>query len=79
VTSACGSDGPIYLVSMQYIGDITSPALTFTIVPSAQGYTISTLPMLSGGVVEISSADPHHLRTWDNLHEGICEACDTAY
>lgn len=79
VTRACTSGGPIFFVSMQYMGDLTSPALVFTVVPSTQGYEISTLPMISGGVVEISTADPLHLRTWDNLHEGQCEACETAY
>jgi hypothetical protein len=79
VTRACTSKGPIYFVTMQYMGDMTSPALLFTLVPSAHGYEVSTLPMISGGVLEVSRADPFHLRTWDNLHEGECEACETAY
>ena len=55
VTSACGSEGPIYFVSMQWEGDMT------------------------GGVLEVSRANPFHLRTWDNLAEGSCNACETAY
>jgi len=79
VTRACTSEGPIYFVSMQYMGDLTSPTLFFTVVPSTQGYEVSTLPMISGGVAEVSTPNPLHLRTWDNLHEGQCEACETAY
>jgi len=79
VTRACTSGGPIYFISMQYMGDRTSPALVFTVVPSTLRYEVSTLPMISGGVVEVSTANPLHLRTWDNLHEGQCEACETAY
>jgi hypothetical protein len=76
---ACGSKGVIFFVTMQYQGDMTSPALLFLIVPTGDGYQVSTLPMLSGGVLEVSKSDPFHLRTWDNLHEGGCEACETAY
>lgn len=79
VTRACGSGGPIYFVTMQYMGDMISPALLFTLVPSVQGYEVSTLPMISGGVLEVSKADPLHIRTWDSLHEGSCNACETPY
>jgi len=79
VTRACTSGGPIYFVTMQYMGDIISPALIFILVPSAQGYEVSTLPTISGGVVDVSTTNPLHLRTWDNLHEGECNACETAY
>jgi hypothetical protein len=79
VARACGSGGPIYFVTMQYMGDMISPALLFTVVPSVQGYEVSTLPMISGGVLEVSKTDPIHIRTWDNLHEGGCNACETAY
>jgi hypothetical protein len=79
VTRACASGGPIYFVTLKYMGDEISPALVFTLVPSAKGYDISTLPMISGGVVDVSLADPLHLRIWDNLHEGECNACETAY
>lgn len=79
VTRACGNGGPIFFVSMQYSGDMTSPALLFTLVPSANGFEVTALPMISGGVLEVSKANPLHLRTWDNLHEGNCEACETAY
>jgi hypothetical protein len=79
VTRACRSENSIFFVSMQYMGDMTSPALLFVIVPSAQGYKVSTLPMISGGVLDVSNTDPLHLKTWDNLHEGECNACETAY
>lgn len=79
VTRACSEEGPIYFVTMQYQGDKTSPSLLFALVPSANGIEISTLPMISGGVLEVYSSNPLYLRTWDNLHEGRCEACETAY
>jgi len=79
VTRACESGGPIFFVTMQYGGDEISPALLFALVPSAHGFEVITLPMISGGVLEVSRADPLHLRTWDNLHEGNCNACETAY
>jgi len=64
---------------MQYRGDEISPALLFVLVPSAHGYDVTDLPEISGGVLEVSRADPLHLRTWDNLHEGECNACETHY
>lgn len=79
VARACGSAGPIYFVTMQWMGDITSPALVFTAVPLAGGYIISSFPSFSGGTVDVSRADPRHFRIWDNLHEGNCNACETAY
>jgi predicted RNA-binding protein YlqC (UPF0109 family) len=79
VTCACTRGGPIYYITMQYMGDEISPALVFILVPSAQGYEVSTLPTISGGVVDVSTANPLHIRTWDNLHEGACNACETAY
>lgn len=79
VTRACGTGGPVFFITMQYQGDMTSPALLFVLIPSDSGYAVSTLPMISGGVFEVSKSDPFHLRTWDNLHEGNCEACETAY
>ncbi len=79
VTRACGSAGPIFFVTMQYQGDLTSPALLFVLVPSKGGYDVSTPPTISGGVFEISLTNPFHLKAWDNLHEGNCEACETAY
>lgn len=79
VTHGCNNAGPVFFVTMQYMGDMTSPALIFILVPSAVGYDVSTLPMISGGVVDVSIANPLHVRTWDNLHEGECEACETRY
>jgi hypothetical protein len=79
IARACARESLIYFVTMQYMGDLTSPALTFVVVPSSDGYEITSLPMISGGVIDVSKADPRHIRTWDNLHEGNCEACETAY
>lgn len=79
VTRACGIGGEIFFVTMQYSGDETSPAFVFVLAPTADGYKVSTLPMISGGVYEISRTDPLHVRAWDSLHEGQCNACATAY
>ncbi len=79
VTRACASGGPIYFVTMQWMGDIISPALVFIIVPSAVGYDVSNLRSFSGGVVDVSRGNPLHFRIWDSLHEGSCNACETAY
>ena len=79
VPRACGNGSPVFFVTMQYFGDITSPALLFALVPSENGFEVTTLPMISGGVLEVSKSNPLHFRTWDNLHEGNCEACETAY
>lgn len=62
VTRACTSDRPIYFVTMKYMGDELSPALVFVVVPSARGYVASALPMFSGGTVDVSRADPLHLK-----------------
>ncbi len=74
VTRACTNRDPIYFVTMQWMGDDISPALVFILVPSAQGYEVSTLPSISGGIVDVSIANPLHFRTWDSLHEGACNA-----
>lgn len=79
VTRACGREGAIYFVSMKYMGDELSPALVFVVIPTAQGYQISPLPMFSGGTVDISTTDPLRLRVWNNLNEGLCNACKTPY
>lgn len=79
VTRACASEGPIYFITMQYMGDEISPALVFAVVPSAKGYEISALPMFSGGTLDVFATDPLHVRVWDNLHESECNACETAY
>jgi hypothetical protein len=64
VTRACRGADPIYFITMQYMGDRTSPALIFTIIPSQQGYKVSTVPLISGGVLDVSVSNPLHLRTW---------------
>ena len=79
VTRACASAEPIYFVTMKYMGDEISPALVFTLIPSALGYEVITLPMFGGGVVDVSVADPLHVRIWENLAEGGCNACETHY
>lgn len=79
ISRACSGAEPIHFVTLQYRGDITSPALLFVLAPNTGGYLISTLPLISGGVFEISKSNPLQVRTWDNLHEGICEACETHY
>jgi len=79
ITRACASEGPIYFVTMKYMGDELSPALVFVVVPSREGYVASALPMFSGGTVDVSRADPLHLKVWHNLNEGMCNACKTAY
>lgn len=79
ITRACASEGPIYFVTMKYMGDELSPALVFVVVPTARGYVASALPMFSGGTVDVSRADPLHLNVWHNLNEGMCNACKTAY
>lgn len=79
VTRACGRKGQIYFLSMKYMGDELSPALVFVLVPSAQRYQVSALPMFSGGTVDVSTADPLHIEVWNNLNEGSCNACGTPY
>jgi hypothetical protein len=64
---------------MKYMGDEISPALVFALVPSAQGYEISTLPMIRGGVVDVSIANPLHIWIWENMEEGGCNSCETRY
>jgi hypothetical protein len=79
VTKACTGDSPLYFVSMQRWGDEISPAFLFTVVPTGDGYKISHLPAISGGVLEVSTSNPLNLRAWDSLHEGDCNACETHY
>lgn len=79
VTRACVGDAPIYFVAMGYSGDITSGDLYFTVVPADSSYKISALPLTRGGTIEISRSNPLHIRTWDNLFEGSCNACETRY
>ncbi len=79
IARACGTGGPAYFVTMKYMGDELSPALVFLVIPSAQKYDISALPMFSGGTVDVSTANPLHLRIWNNLNEGSCNACGTPY
>jgi hypothetical protein len=79
ITRACASEGPIYFVTMKYMGDEISPALVAVVIPSPERYIIFALPMFSGGTVDVSTSNPFHLRVWHNLNEGECNACETAY
>ena len=79
VTRACADTSPTYFVAMQWMGDMTSPALLFVIVPSGDGYSISALPTISGGVLDVSRSNPLHIKAWHNLQEGECNACLTRY
>ncbi|HEU5342518.1 hypothetical protein [Edaphobacter sp.] len=79
VTKACAGNAPIYFVAMAYAGDITSGDLYFTVVPMDSGYKVSALPVTSGGTIEISRSNPLNIRTWNNLHQGSCNACETQY
>jgi hypothetical protein len=79
ISRVCRSEGPMFFVTMKYMGDILSPAWVFILTPSASGYKVSNLPMFSGGTVDVSAGNPFHLRVWDNLNEGMCNACKTAY
>ncbi|MGH9598495.1 MAG: hypothetical protein ACRD27_01420 [Terracidiphilus sp.] len=79
VTRACGREEPIYFLTMKYMGDELSPVLVYVIIPSAQGYEVLPLPMFSGGTVDVSTRAPLRLRVWNNLNEGMCNACKTAY
>jgi hypothetical protein len=79
ITRACASEGLVYVVTMKYMGDELSPAVVFVVAPSGQGYIVSALPMFSGGTVDVSRANPLHLKIWHNLNEGMCNACETAY
>ena len=79
ITRARTSGVPVYFVTLGYEGDMTSPDLFLAVIPNADGYEISALPKVSGGVLDVSRSDPLHLRTWDNLSEGECNACATRY
>lgn len=79
ITRACTSASPIYFIAMKYMGDELSPALVFVVLPAMQEFKVIPLPMFSGGTVDVSTADPLHLRVWNNLNEGSCNACGTAY
>ena len=48
-------------------------------VPTGDGYRLTPLPIVAGGVLELSKSDPLLLRTWNNLFEGSCNACPTRY
>jgi len=79
ITRACAAQSSIFFITMQYMGDEISPALLFVLVPGERGYVVSNLPTISGGILDVSKTNPFHLRTWSNLHEGNCNACETAY
>jgi hypothetical protein len=79
IARACAGDAPLYFVAMGYVGDMTSADLFFSVVPNPQDYVVSALPMVAGGVLDVSKANPLNIRTWDNLFEGECNACGTHY
>lgn len=79
ITRACTNTSRMYFITMKYMGDELSPALIFVILPFAEGYKVFPLPMFSGGAVDVSKVDPLHLRIWNNLNEGSCNACGTPY
>ncbi|MGA1980983.1 MAG: hypothetical protein ABSG84_00810 [Acidobacteriaceae bacterium] len=79
IARACVGDAPLFFVAMGYVGDMTSADLFLSVVPTPQDYVVSALPMVAGGALDVSKANPLNLRTWDNLFEGECNACETHY
>jgi hypothetical protein len=79
IVRGCSNGAPIYFVESHWDGDIISPELVMILVPSENGYSVSTMPLISGGVLEISRSDARSLTVWSSLHEGECNACETAY
>jgi hypothetical protein len=79
VAQICSGDKPDYFIAFGYRGDITSGDLFVSMVPTGDGYRLTPLPIVAGGVLELSKSDPLLLRTWNNLFEGSCNACPTRY
>ncbi len=79
ITRACTEGAPIYFAAFGYMGDMTSADLFLIIIPEENAYRISALPLVSGGTLDLSRSEPLRVRTWNNLGEGSCNACDTHY
>jgi hypothetical protein len=79
VVQTCSGDKPIFFIAFGYRGDMTSADLFIAIIPASDGYQLKPLPMVAGGVLELSKSNPLLIRTWSNLFEGECNACPTRY
>lgn len=79
VTRVCDRDMPMYFITMKYMGDELSPALVFVVSPSGTSYDVLALPMFCGGTIDVSQSAPNRIRIWNNLEEGMCNACKTRY
>lgn len=79
LATACDAHRPVFLMTFHWLGDVTSPQVSLLLLPGGDGVQIISMTPLSGGTVELSRSGPLHLRTWDNLHEGSCNACETHY
>lgn len=66
-------------VTFHWSGDMISPEFLITISRVNSRYVISALPTISAGMFELSRSNIKSIRTWDNLHEGSCNACKTHY
>ena len=76
---SCVASAALQIVTFQWMGDMTSADLFVTVIRNGTGYTITALPTVSGGVLDVSRSHGDVLRTWDNLFEGECNACLTRY
>jgi len=79
LTTMCMGDKAFYWLAFHWQGDITSAELLVLLSPRGQQYEFSALPLINGGILEISRSDPSRFRTWDSLLEGGCNACETHY
>ena|ERR1035438_8409716 len=58
---------------------MTSSDLFIALTPAGDSYSLRPLPLVAGGVLDLSRSDPLTVRTWTNLFEGSCNACPTRY
>jgi hypothetical protein len=79
VAHTCSGDKPYYFIAYGHRGDMTSSDLFISIIPATDGYRLTPLPMVAGGVLDLSKSNPLLIRTWSNLFEGDCNACPTRY
>jgi hypothetical protein len=79
VARACSDDDPIFFLAFAYRGDITSSDLFLSIASARDDYRVTPIPLVSGGVLDLSVGNPLAFRTWSNLFEGSCNACPTRY